>query len=365
MRIQEKGEHGIGIKVENGDQFVIPHNWFKIHANPLKGTGQLTKHGLAWFAKLLFLEDLPQKKDGIEVEINKIDKHCDEFLRKSALLNGLDIENPDHGPKIFDILKESQESAEWWAALVGLFNNLTKNAIQENNAQKAAWAMACSERCRSMLIFKQDLEEVVWMGHSARRIVDILKEWDSNKENSDEEFWQIKFNQNSYVLSQVFSVPVVFIQDKAYVGGMSIDRKDAKFVDYIFSGSTNNETILIEIKTPTTKLLGSKYRKVYKPSPELSGSLVQISDYRNTLMQNLSSLTKDLKKDLTALNPRCLIIAGNGEKELNDEAKRRSFELFRSSLQNIEIITYDELFRKIEVLATLFNLIRKKAEQSH
>lgn len=365
MRILEKGEHGIGIKVEKGDQFIIPGNWFKIHANPLKGTGQLTKHGLAWFAKLLFLEDLPQKKDGIDEEIKKIDKYCNDILKKSVLLKDLDIENPDHGSEIFNILKESHESAEWWAALVGLFNNLTIGAIEENNAQKAAWAMACAERCRSMLIFKQDLEEVVWMGHSARRIIDILKEWDSNKENSNEEFWQIKFNQNSYVLSQVFSVPVVFIQDKAYVGGMSIDRKDAKFVDYIFSGSTNNEAILIEIKTPTMKLLGSKYRKVYRPSAELSGSLVQISDYKNTLMQNLSSLTKDLKKDLTAFNPRCLIIAGNGEKELDNEVKRRSFELYRSSHQNIEIITYDELFRKIEVLATLFSLIRKKTEQSH
>ncbi len=362
MRIQERGEHGIGIKIKKGDKFIIPQNFLKIHANPLKGSSQLTKHGLAWFAKLLFLEELPNKEDDFEKELEKIDNQCDDILRNSDLLKELDIENPDHHPQIFEILKKSNESAEWWASLVGLFINLTKKAIEEKNPQKTAWAMACAERSRSMLVFKQELEEVVLMGHSARRIVDILREWDSNKENADEEFWQIKFNQHSYVLSQVFSVPVVFIQDKAYVGGMTIDRKDAKFVDYLFSGTTNNEIILIEIKTPKTKLLGAKYRKVYKPSAELSGTLVQISDYKNSLTQNLSSITQNLDKGLTAFNPRCLIIAGNGERELDNDVKRRSFELYRSSLQNIEIITYDELFKKIEILATLFGLIRKKTE---
>jgi len=51
---------------------------------------------------------------------------------------------------------------------------------------------------------------------------------------------------------------------------------------------------------------------------------------------------------------------GNGEAELTDALKRRSFELFRGGLQNIEIITFDELFKKIEVLASLFSLTRKK-----
>lgn len=70
-----------------------------------------------------------------------------------------------------------------------------------------------------MLVFKEQLEEVVWMGHSAKRIIEILKIWNSNKENTDEEFWQLTFNENAYVLSQIFAVPIVFIQDKAYVGG--------------------------------------------------------------------------------------------------------------------------------------------------
>ena len=57
-----------------------------------------------------------------------------------------------------------------------------------------------------------------------------------------------------------------------------------------------------------------------------------------------------------------MLIAGNGKIELDNDVKRRSFELFRPQLRDVEVVTYDELFRKVEVLATLFNLVRKKAE---
>ena len=36
------------------------------------------------------------------------------------------------------------------------------------------------------------------------------------------------------------------------------------------------------------------------------------------------------------------------------------FELYRTNLRDVEIVTYDELFKKAETLAALFNLIRKK-----
>ena len=55
-------------------------------------------------------------------------------------------------------------------------------------------------------------------------------------------------------------------------------------------------------------------------------------------------------------NPRCIVIIGNAEKELSSVSKRRSFELFRANLKDVEIVTYDELFKKAETLATLFNL---------
>ena len=82
---------------------------------------------------------------------------------------------------------------------------------------------------------------------------------------------------------------MVFVGDKAYVGGMNVDRQDAKFVDYLYANDSSNDAFVS--KTPVTKLLGSKYRKgVYKPSAELSGSVVQALDYRRELSASIRTL---------------------------------------------------------------------------
>jgi hypothetical protein len=363
MHVVESGEDGMGIRIRAGDRFVIPAGWLKISANPLQGTCRLTVEGLQWFANLIFLDRLPRKCEEITSTLADNERVTAQVLSESEIFKGLDWHNDEHTKQILEKLEEHKGSVEWYACLFRMFNDIAQKAIAEGDAVKAAWAATCSERFRSMLVFKQALEEVVWMGHSAKRLVELLKVWDGNKDNSDEEFWQHTFNEHSYVFSQVFSVPIVFIQDKAYVGGMGIDRKDAKLVDYLFSGDTSGEAILIEIKTPATKLLGSMYRKgVYKPSAEITGALVQAADYRASLIENLRAVTDNLEKRLSVFNPRCLIVAGNAGAELIDEKKRRSFELFRSSLHGVEVATYDELFRKMEVLASLFSLVRKKAQ---
>ena len=357
INLREAGEKGHGIKVEKGDQFIMPQGWLQIAANPLKGSGALTKHGIEWFAKLIFIQELPKNPDDLDSQLRKNEEFCENYLRKSDLIKDLDIENPEHSEEIFKRLNSNQASIEWWAFLFATFNSIVEEAITENNAKKAAWAMGNAERCRSMCVFKDNLEEVVWMGHSARRIIDVINKWHSNKSNPDEEFWQTVFNENPYVLSQLFSVPVVFIKDKAYVGGMNIDRQDAKFVDYLYANESSNDALLVEIKTPETKLVGAKYRKgVHKPSSDISGSIVQVLDYRRDLSKNIQTITSGTNHVIDVFNPRCVVIAGNASKELDNETKRRSFELFRTNLRDVEIVTFDELFKKAETLATLFNL---------
>jgi hypothetical protein len=357
INLREAGEKGHGIKVEKGEQFIMPQGWLQIAANPLKGRGALTKHGIEWFAKLIFIQELPKNPDDLDSQLRKNEEFCENYLRKSDLIKDLDIENPEHSEEIFKRLNSNQASIEWWAFLFATFNSIVEEAITENNAKKAAWAMGNAERCRSMCVFKDNLEEVVWMGHSARRIIDVINKWHSNKSNPDEEFWQTVFNENPYVLSQLFSVPVVFIKDKAYVGGMNIDRQDAKFVDYLYANESSNDALLVEIKTPETKLVGAKYRRgVHKPSSDISGSIVQVLDYRRDLSKNIQTITSGTNHVIDVFNPRCVVIAGNASKELDNETKRRSFELFRTNLRDVEIVTFDELFKKAETLATLFNL---------
>lgn len=358
LHIHEPGAHGIGFNVRKGDKVVIPGDWLKLSLNPLKSTGQFSRYGLQWFAQQIHLEDLPRKKEDIGAEIDRLEARCESILKASKIIEGLDLANEDHAEEIIAKLKANQDTPEWWAFLMGTFLSFLRDAMETANVQQAVWAMGCVERCRSMLLFKEHLEEVVWMGQSAKRVVDMLRTWDANKSNDDEGFWQIKLRENAYAISQVFAVPLVFIKDSAYVGGMNIDRQDAKLVDYLFSQESSREAVLVEIKTPATKLLGPEYRGTYRPSTELAGALMQALDYRRSLSKNLSGLLQGTEYQLKAFAPKCVVIIGNGSLELDSDAKRDAFEMFRTNSRDVEFVTYDELFRKLEVLASLFSLTR-------
>lgn len=364
IRIVEPGENGIGIQVCAGDRFVIPSSWLQISFNPLKSRGQLTRAGIDMFANLIFVEEIQNHKDDIAKMLEDLETRYDTILKQSKLLNGLNIQVETDAIKALGILSNNKDTIEWWANLTGMLAQMSREAISGGDINTAVWAAMFSERARAMLIFKEHLEEVVWMGGSAKRLIDLLRTWDSNHNNSNEAFWQATLNHNTYALSQLFAVPLVFIKDAAYVGGMNIDRQNAKFVDYLFSIESSKDSVLIEIKTPTTKLLGQKYRGTYRPSSEMSGAVMQTLDYRSSIIQNISSITQGTGHTIKAFNPKCALIIGNGASELNTDEKRRAFENFRSNSSNVEIVTFDELFRKLEIMANLFSLTRSNTPGS-
>jgi hypothetical protein len=361
IKLREPGDNGHGIKVEKGDRFVFPAGFLTVAANPLKSTGHLTKHGLAWFAKLIFIEELEKNPDRIDFFIQSNNEYSEKILRQAGLFEGLDLSLEEDAKELFSRVEKEKDGLEWWAYCFGMFNDIARDAIKDNDAKRAAWAMRAAERCRAMCVFKGSLEEVVWMGHSAGRIVELIRKWHANKDNENsnkEEFWQVIFNENPYILSQVFSAPVVFLQDRAYVGGMNIDGSKAKLVDFLFANQSSNDALLVEIKTPATRMLArTKYRNgVYNPTKELSGSVLQVLNYRRELVRNYQNLTSGSKKKLDMFNPQCLVIIGNAQMELDNDEKRASFELYRTSMKDVEIVTFDELFKKAEILASLFNL---------
>jgi len=179
-----------------------------------------------------------------------------------------------------------------------------------------------------------------------------LEIWEHNKYNSDEEFWQNILSKYSFILSQIFAHPVVIVKGKAYVGGKDMANIGGNLVDFLARNDVSKNAVLIEIKTPQTKLLGSQYRSVYSISSELSGTIVQVSNYKRSLEHEFFSLESRSEFDIESFEPPCVIVAGNYA-ELDNPTMKKSFELFRSRLQGIEIITYDELFGKVRLLVNL------------
>lgn len=178
--------------------------------------------------------------------------------------------------------------------------------------------------------------------------------WQNNKDNDSEEFWHSFLSKNSFVFAQLFSFPVIVLKDKAYVGGKSIGNTGGNIVDFLCANHLTRNVALIEIKTPKTKLLGSKYRgDIYNISNDLSGSVVQVTNYKNSLLQNHLSLSSHKEEEFEAFDPRCIVIIGNVHSELTEKKQRKSLELFRMGLKEVQVITYDELFSKVEFLVDL------------
>ena len=212
----------------------------------------------------------------------------------------------------------------------------------------------------SMLTFKEEIESFYWSGYMVNNLKDLLKVWDENRENSTEDFWQNLFVDNPIILSQIFAFPVIFIKEKAYVGGKNLSNTGGNLVDFLFKNNLTKNTALVEIKTPKTKIIGNSYRSLYSISDQITGAIIQISNYKDSLTKEYRNLVENMEEEIKAFNPQCMVIAGNAQVELISKEQIKSFELFRSGLKDVQLITYDELFHKIEIL---IELIEEKNEK--
>ena len=96
----------------------------------------------------------------------------------------------------------------------------------------------------------------------------------------------------------------------------------------------------------------NKYRdNVYAPSQELISSIVQVKRQKDSFMKNYNAIWRESYeegKNFKAFDPKCYLIIGNTS-DLNTK-QLQSFNLFRNELRTVEIITYDELLSKMEIL---------------
>lgn len=187
------------------------------------------------------------------------------------------------------------------------------------------------------------------------KIRNILKIWDDNKENYDEEFWQKTFNENSWVLSQVFSAPYIKIGDKFYCGGKEDNNSGGVIGDFLYQNELTKNVAFIEIKTPREDIVvGGVYRgktsdgenTIYSITEELSGAINQVLNQRKTYLKEYQE-----KNGRYLNNSKCVVIIGITP---SDDFEIKSFDLFRSSQKDVEIITYDELFGRIQCILQLF-----------
>lgn len=174
-----------------------------------------------------------------------------------------------------------------------------------------------------------------------------------------EEKCQKFFTDNHWILSNILSMPVVLLGGKVYVGGKNIFNKGGREADFLFKNKLTKNVFIIEIKTPLKKIIDTSvpYRKpdVFSIGKEITGGLVQALDQKDNLQKEFNTLSRDA--GFILFNPKVILIIGN-LKSLNKK-QLKSFELFRNDIKDVEIITYDELLKKTNLILGEFIKFKK------
>lgn len=181
------------------------------------------------------------------------------------------------------------------------------------------------------------------------RLQRVAQLMNDNLDNGNEEYWQSSiFKDNQWILAQIFSKPCTIFQDKAYMGGKGINNSSGNVCDFIYKNNLSNNVAIIEIKTPCTKLCGGKYRGTYSMSHDLSGAINQVLNYKDSLTKQYCVISNYSDDNFSVLSPECVVVVGKISSLSTDETE--AFELYRNSLSGVTVITFDELYQRIQGL---------------
>lgn len=96
-----------------------------------------------------------------------------------------------------------------------------------------------------------------------------------------------------------------------------------------------------------------KYRNgAWLLGSEVLGGVSQIQINCKTWQRKSEELENRqlINDNIYTISPKGILVIGNTSEFNNDLEKLTSFELFRQSLSNIEIITFDELFERAKFI---------------
>lgn len=183
--------------------------------------------------------------------------------------------------------------------------------------------------------------------------------------NPDESFWQKFFTNNDWIFGYGLNYQFLhLLEDQPDYGGRTFKGTGSQKGDFLMRTEADSHfTVLVEIKTPATKLLSynkSVPRQVKNPrndvwllSSDLLGAISQIQVNCRTwsIDSQRSENTRILEKENTfTVEPKGILIIGNTNELIKNESIVSCFESYRRNTKNPEIITFDELYKRAEFI---------------
>lgn len=227
-----------------------------------------------------------------------------------------------------------------------LFSEILQNNITANDVQKLLYKKA------QLDIFEKLLYDVDFFNNEKVRL----------NFSKDESLWQNFFENNTWIfgygLEYVINIPLQAKKLEQVVEGFDVVHRGKRVDALMKSKGIVSSLCFAEIKTHNAGLIGKEYRPaVFPPSIEVVGGISQIQKTVQSSLENLGNriAPTDISgnptgEEIFMYKPKSFLLIGKLDEFQTptglNESKFSSFELYRKSIKDIEIITFDELLER-------------------
>ena len=147
----------------------------------------------------------------------------------------------------------------------------------------------------------------------------------------------------------------MLVEREAHLGGKSIRSTGGNTANFLLRNQMTGNALIVELKTRATKLTAENRHRnnAHPPSKELARAVQQVLQQHCTLRQSYASLAGDGDPPFRVFKPTMLLLIGNLSRESHMD-RVLSFELFRGSIPEVAVVTFDELVGKARLPLELF-----------
>lgn len=270
--------------------------------------------------------------------------------------NSIDILDTETKKKISTLL-QGEEGAE-------LIQQLLDNDIVTSHDIINTGYRKNQLKIFNRLLTEKDYIQVYKKEESVKKLTDDFATKGVNpiaENTKDEIAWQYFFAKNPWIFGYGLAYRFQNILQKEF-SASDTDASGRDQVNADFLIGDNYFTTFIELKTPNTELFvntesGKNRSGSWSLSTKLIYAVSQILEQKAAGQIKLEKEPindKGEKITQKGYDSRCVLVIGNLKKEIDEssdsyqvkEIKKKTFELYRRDSRNIEILTYDELYKR-------------------
>ncbi len=226
--------------------------------------------------------------------------------------------------------------------------------ILDNNYSEEFWSLLKENA--------PELAKKILLNHLHETRLEALEEFRTSlpiKGVGEEAYWQDFFERNRWIFGYGLNYQILKQeQSQPHYGGTRVDGTGGQRGDTLCTAEGDIKfTVLVEIKTPATPIIqgaSAQRNGAWSVAKELTDGITQLQANLST-WEITGSRTDDNRdrfeeNEAYTVIPKGILLIGKLSQIAADRDQRNSFERFRQGIHAVEILTFDELFKRAEFI---------------